>query len=103
MSFRLVGKWFFIGAGVRLSLAVIVTILIKQDLEASMLYFVDVPTIFCLDVVRKLVSADLASTMTGSHPYYVWLNVLGSVLWGILFATIALIVRVIVTLRKRVA
>jgi len=92
LTSRIIVKWFVIGFTVRLALAAVVTLLITKDLEASMLYFADLPTIFCLEVVERIVSNDLAARLSGSHPYYIQLNLLGACVWGVLFVLARLIV-----------
>jgi hypothetical protein len=92
ISSKIIVRWFVIGFIVRLGLAVLVTLLMRHDLEASMLYLLDIPTVFCLDVAERLVSRDTVLILDRGHPYYVPMNVLGSALWGFLFVLIRLMV-----------
>jgi hypothetical protein len=91
-SSKFIVKWFVIGLTVRLGLAGIVTLLMRNDLEASMLYLADIPTIFCLEVAERLVSRNFAVRLSGGHPYYIPMNLLGGALWGFLFVLVRLIV-----------
>jgi hypothetical protein len=91
---RLLAKWFLIGFVVRMTLAVFITLLMTKDLEAGMLYLADFPTIACLDLIERS-SPSLANQLSGNHPYYVPLNLLGSFIWGLLFMLAAYLVRLI--------
>ena len=103
MRLRLVGKWFLVGFGIRLSLAIILTLLIWRNLEASMLYFADIPTISFFSVWEKLSSGNTPVRLVGTHPYYIPLNLFASLIWGFIFALVPLTVRVIGFLRRRLA
>jgi hypothetical protein len=83
-------KWFLIGFLVRAGLAIGVTLLMAKNLEAGMLYLADLPTIWCLDLVERMLSLSVAKQLSGNHPYYVPLNILGALIWGILFMLAAL-------------
>jgi hypothetical protein len=83
---RLLTEWFLIGFVVRFAFAVVITLLMARDFEAVMLYLVDLPTIWCLDIVERLFSSVVAKQLSGNHPYYVTFNILGSFMWGFLFA-----------------
>ena len=53
--------------------------------EAVMLYLADIPTIWCFDLMEMMLSSSVAKQLAGSHPFYIPLNILGSLIWGFLF------------------
>jgi hypothetical protein len=87
---RLIGRWFVIGFLVRTALAIVVTLLAVWNWEAGMLYLADLPTIFCFDLIERMLPASVAKLLAGSHPFYIPLNILGSLIWGFLFMLAAL-------------
>ena len=92
VSSKLIVKWFMIGLTVRLGLAVIVILLAWHNWENVFLYFVDLPTVFCIFLVENLVSTEFLGQLMGRDPYYIPMNVFAGVLWGSLFVLVRLIV-----------
>ncbi len=88
MRLTLVRKWFLVGFAIRLGLAIIITLLIRGNLEASMLYFTDIPTISLISVWEKFSGTNFQS----AHPYYVSFNLIASLIWGLIFAVASLTV-----------
>jgi hypothetical protein len=93
-------KWFLIGFVSRLVLAVLITLLIRYDVEASMLYFADLPLFIIVALLERIVSTNTINTLTGSHPYYIPMNLFASVLWGSLFTLVPIASKVISWLRR---
>lgn len=94
MQLTLVSKWFLVGFAVRLALAIIVTLLIRGNLEASMLYFTDIPTISLISVWEKF----SGTTFRSAHPYYVSFNLIACLIWGLIFAVAFLTVTTVVAM-----
>ncbi len=82
-------EWLLIGFVVRMALAIVITLLQTRDFEAVMLYLLDLPTIGCLAIVERFFPSSVVKQLSGNHPYYVPLNILGSFIWGLLFALAA--------------
>ena len=82
---RLMARWFLIGFLVRLALAIVITLLMAWNWEAVMLYLADFPTILCLDLVESVLPSSVAKQLSGNHPFYVPMNILGALIWGFLF------------------
>ena len=88
-------KWFLIGFIVRLGLALVITLLIKYDHEAAMLYLADLPTTFVLTLAERIFPSGVISSLTGTHPYYIPLNLFACFLWGISLLWISLAARAV--------
>lgn len=91
-------KWFLTGFSLRAGLGALVVLVTRNNFEGAMLYFADLPTTFVLWIVEFIGSTAAVRHATGQHPYYLQLNLLGSILWGGLFLLIPFFRRV---LRKR--
>jgi hypothetical protein len=81
---RVLVKWFAIGVVVRMALALTVTLLMAVDWEAGMIYLADLPTMLSLDLLESI-SPSMTHLLSGGHPFYVLMNILGSCIWGLLF------------------
>lgn len=97
----MIRKWFLIGFVIRLVLAVLVTMLVRYDVEASMLYFADVPLLMVVTLLESIVPTNTINTLTGNHPYYIPMNLFACVLWGSLFTLVPVVSKVIARLRKK--
>jgi len=82
-------KWFLIGFGIRASLTIAITLWALVNFEAVMVYLADLPTMLFLDLLENS-SPSLSLALTGSHPFYVPMNLVGSFLWGGIFLLIPL-------------
>src|SRR5262245_13290617 len=102
MRRRLLFKWFAIGFLIRLVLGLMVFRQIRYvDWEAAMAYLMAVPTLACALLLERIFPA--IGSLTGGHPYYIPFNLLGVVVWGILFALVAWLFSVVArAIRARV-
>jgi hypothetical protein len=86
---RLMVRWFVIGFLVRVTLAVLITLLMVVNWEAGMWYLVDLPTLFLFEVTESL-SPSVAKHLIGNDPFYMSMNIFGALIWGLLFMLAAL-------------
>ena len=92
-------KWFLIGFGVRLALALAVTLLAVWSFEAAMWYFADLPTLLFLALAEQILPKALFAKLVGGDPFYIPMNVVASLLWGGIFTLIPLTRKMLFRLR----
>jgi membrane protein DedA with SNARE-associated domain len=66
--------------------------------ESAMAYMMDVPTL-AFALILKRIFPGMGSVSSG-HPYYFAFNLLGVVVWGVLFALCAWSISAVVTARR---
>ena len=99
MRLSLVAKWFAIGLAVRLALGVVVFLMIwLVNWESAMLYLLDAPTLFVASLIEHVVPA--IDAIGSGHPYYVSMNLFGGIVWGALFAFVALLFSAVIPARR---
>ena len=99
MQRRFLAKWFAIGFAIRLVLGLSVFLQIRYvNWEAAMAYLLDVPTLACASVLKWIFPG--MGSVGGGHPYYIPFNLLGVVVWGVLFALVASLVSAVFTARR---
>lgn len=103
MLLRLALKWFMIGFIGRLVVGIAIAVLINRSLEASMLYLADVPTIFVISLFERLSPRTALIVTASRHPYYIAMNLLGSVVWGSLFALVRCTIAAMGSRRSRLS
>lgn len=96
-------KWFLLGFGIRAILAVVVTLIALSNFEAVMWYLADLPTILIIDLSEKLLPHSLFRILTGGEPFYVPMNLVGSLLWGGIFTLVPLTRNTVLRLRRNEA
>ena len=82
-------RWFLIGVLVRVAFAIVITLLALRNFESLMLYFADLPTFLCFELIEGI-SPSVAKLVAGNDPFYIPLNILGALIWGFLFMLAAL-------------
>ena len=96
-------KWFLLGFGVRIIFAVFVLICMAlTTFEAVMLYFFDLPTILIIALSEKLLPHSLFRILTGGDPFYIPMNLLGSLLWGGIFTLVPLARNAVLRSKRKV-
>jgi hypothetical protein len=99
MRLSLVAKWFAIGVGIRLALGIVVFLMIVfVNWESAMLYLLDVPTLFCADLLDHLFP--VTNTIGSDDLYYIPINVFGGIVWGVLFGLAALLFSAVIPARR---
>jgi hypothetical protein len=99
MRLSLVAKWFAIGLGIRLALAIVVFLMMLfLNWESAMLYLLDAPTLFCASLLDHLFPA--SNAIGSGDPYYIQMNLFGGIVWGALFALAALLFSAVVPARR---
>ena len=97
-SFR---KWFLIGFGLRITFAIVVTLMSLVNFESAMLYFTDLPTILLLTLAEDFLPSSWFTMLVGSDPLYLPMNLAGCLLWGGIFMLIPLARNLVFRLRHK--
>lgn len=71
--------------------------------EAVMLYLVDLPTVLVLGLSEKFLPHSLFRILTGGDPFYIPMNLVGSLLWGGIFTLVPLTRNTVLRLRRNEA
>jgi hypothetical protein len=84
-------KWFLIGFGIRLTLAVVVTLMMLRDWEAGMVFLGDLPTMLFLFWAESFLPASLSHALA----LYIPMSLIGGLLWGGIFMLIPLVYKAV--------
>jgi len=93
-------KWFLIGFGVRVALALVVTLLAVWSFEAALWYFADLPSLLFLALAEQILPKALFQKLVGGEPFYIPMNVIASLLWGGIFMLIPLTRKMLFLVRR---
>ena len=94
-------KWFLIGFGTRMLLAVVITLMALFNFEAGMWYLADAPTILFLTLAEEFLPTSVFGILAGGDPFYIPMNLIGSALWGGIFMLFPLARNLVFRLRHR--
>jgi hypothetical protein len=93
-------KWFLLGFGTRAILAVVLSLIVRRNFEVSFLYLADLPTMMFFALAEGSLPDSWFRMLLGSDPYYLSMNLIGSLLWGGSFMLIPLTRNMLCRLRR---
>lgn len=102
MDDRLLAKWFLAGFALRLFFAIAMILSTALGGAEPLVFLVDLPTVVMLDLFSKWFPTAGVS-WDGGHPFYPIFNLVGCVLWGLIFALIRVSISSLTSWRRRVA
>ncbi len=97
---RTILKWFLLGFGIRVILAVVLTLFARKNFEALFLYLADLPTMLFFALAEGFLPDSWFRMLLGGDPYYIPMNLIGSVLWGGVFMLFPLARQMVFLLRR---
>ncbi|HEU4769328.1 MAG TPA: hypothetical protein VFS77_18315 [Pyrinomonadaceae bacterium] len=83
MRIPFLAKWFLVGFAARALFAIWVFVKMRHDSQAGTLHYMDVPTLFVTHVLERAFPF-AAHIGTGSPLFLRW-NLIGCVVWGLIF------------------